>query len=80
MRRALLNVWIFDSLNEARIKAEAWRLDYNNERPDKALNYLSPVAYARKQQIQSGIGAVVCSEALSTNPRRPDSPKAVGAV
>lgn len=80
MRRELLNVWMFESLNEARSRAEQWRVDYNNERPHKALNYLSPVVYARKQQMENRIEAEVCSGALSTNPRRPDSPKAVRAV
>ena len=74
MRRELLNVWMFASLNEARSRTEQWRLDYNNERPHKALNYLSPVAYARKQQLESDTEAAGCSPALSTNPRRPDSP------
>ena len=80
MRRELLNVWMFGSLNDARSKAEEWRVDYNPERPHKALNYLSPVAYAKKQQLVNGIEAEVCSAALSTNPRRPDSPKAVRDV
>lgn len=77
MRRELLNVWMFENLNDARTKTEAWRVDYNNERPHKALRYLSPVVYAQKQQMKDDIEAEGCSEALSTNPRRSDSPKAV---
>jgi transposase InsO family protein len=48
LRRELLNAYLFDSLNEVRAMVEVWRLDYNTERPHKALGYLSPVAYAQK--------------------------------
>ena len=47
LRRELLNAFLFYSLNEAREMCENWRIDYNEERPHKALNYLSPVNYAR---------------------------------
>jgi putative transposase len=50
MRRELLNVYLFSSLHEVREKCEEWRQDYNNERPHKALGYLSPNAYLEKQQ------------------------------
>ena len=46
MRRELLNTYLFNSLSEVRIMAEEWRIDYNEERPHKALRYLSPVKYA----------------------------------
>jgi putative transposase len=46
MRRELLNTYLFNSLSEVRIMAEEWRIDYNEERPHKALKYLSPVKYA----------------------------------
>jgi putative transposase len=46
MRRELLNTYLFNSLSEVRIMAEEWRIDYNGERPHKALKYLSPVKYA----------------------------------
>lgn len=47
IRRELLNACLFNSLNEAREMCENWRVDYNEERPHKALNYLSPVNYAK---------------------------------
>jgi putative transposase len=47
MRRELLNTYLFTSLAEVRIMAEEWRIDYNEERPHKALKYLSPVKYAK---------------------------------
>lgn len=49
IRRELLNAYLFYSLAEVRIMTEEWRIDYNNERPHKALGYLSPVKYAEKR-------------------------------
>lgn len=46
IRRELLNTYLFYSLAEVRTMTEEWRYDYNNERPHKALGYLSPVRYA----------------------------------
>ena len=42
VRRELLNAYVFKSLTEVREKAEEWMIDYNNHRPHKALNYLTP--------------------------------------
>lgn len=47
LRRELLNAYLFYSLSEAREMCEMWRIDYNEERPHKTLNYLSPVNYAK---------------------------------
>src|SRR3954466_9181728 len=33
LRDELLNGWTFDSLFEAQVLIEAWRVDYNNHRP-----------------------------------------------
>lgn len=43
IRRELLNAYIFKSLDEVRKMAEEFRVDYNQNRPHKALNYRSPV-------------------------------------
>lgn len=50
IRRELLNAYIFYNLNEVREKSEQWRLDYNTERPHKALGYLPPIGYLKQQQ------------------------------
>lgn len=42
IRRELLNAYVFKTLNEVREKAEEWRIDYNQNRPHKALNYRTP--------------------------------------
>jgi putative transposase len=48
LRRELLNAYLFDSLQEVRIMCEEWRTYYNNQRPHKALKYLTPMKYAQK--------------------------------
>ena len=48
IRRELLNAYMFFTLHEARAMCENWRIDYNQERPHKALGYLSPLNYARQ--------------------------------
>ena len=70
MRRELLSACAFDSLKEARLLCEAWRIDYNHERPHKALGYLSPVLFAQKHQSNSEPKDQNSTDALSTNPRR----------
>ena len=42
LRDECLNVNWFTSLSDARKKVEAWRQDYNQERPHSSLNYLPP--------------------------------------
>ena len=48
LRRELLNAYLFNSLSEVRIMTEQWRIDYNSERPHKALGYRSPLKYAER--------------------------------
>ena len=44
-RDECLNVHWFSTLDDARVKIEAWRQEYNESRPHKALNQLSPLEY-----------------------------------
>jgi putative transposase len=55
MRRELLNAYLFNSLAEVRCLSEEWRLDYNAERPHKALGYLSPQRYASLYHKQAAL-------------------------
>ncbi len=48
LRDECLNEHWFVSLGHARTIIEAWRQEYNNERPKKALGGLTPTAYAHK--------------------------------
>ena len=46
LRDELLNETLFGSLGHARAALEAWRRDYNNERPHSKLSWQTPTAYA----------------------------------
>jgi putative transposase len=41
-----LNVHQFISIEDAKAKIEAWRVDYNQRRPHSALGHLTPNEYA----------------------------------
>jgi putative transposase len=45
LRDECLNVHLFFSVEDARQKVEAWRQDYNTERPHGSLNGLTPQEY-----------------------------------
>ncbi|WP_163791944.1 IS3 family transposase [Mycolicibacterium chitae] len=46
LRDELLNSWRFDSLREARVIIEDWRIDYNTNRPHSAHGELTPTEFA----------------------------------
>jgi putative transposase len=52
LRDECLNVTQFLSLEDAREKIEAWRIDYNAHRPHSSLGNLTPIEFARKRQEQ----------------------------
>lgn len=47
LRDELLNLWHFDSLLEARVHIEDWRIDYNTNRPHSAHGDLTPAEFAQ---------------------------------
>lgn len=47
LRDELLNAWHFDSLLEAQLITEDWRIDYNTHRPHSAHGDLTPNEFAR---------------------------------
>jgi putative transposase len=49
LRDECLNANWFTSLRDARRKIEAWRRDYNQERPHSSLDYMSPEEFARSR-------------------------------
>jgi putative transposase len=49
LRDELLNETLFRSLPHARSILEAWRADYNGQRPHSRLKWLTPNAYAAQQ-------------------------------
>src|SRR5262249_53304287 len=50
LRDECLNVHQFVSLEDAREKIEAWRLDYNQQRPHSALGHLTPSEFVTYRQ------------------------------
>lgn len=48
LRDECLNVNWFETIDEARVKIESWRVDYNESRPHQGLNDMAPIEYARK--------------------------------
>jgi putative transposase len=53
LRDELLNETLFRSLPHARATLDAWRRDYNAERPHSRLGWLTPIAYAACLQAPS---------------------------
>lgn len=49
-RDECLNENTFDSLNEAREEIERWRIDYNTNRPHRALGQQTPEGFARSNE------------------------------
>jgi putative transposase len=47
-----LNVHHFTSIEDAKMKIEAWRIDYNQRRPHSSLGHLTPNEYAQTRQDQ----------------------------
>jgi len=50
LRDECLNVHQFTSIEDARTKIEAWRVDYNQRRPHSSLGHLTPNEYAMTRQ------------------------------
>ena len=64
-----LNRELFGTLLEAQIILEAWRAEYNEERPHSALRYQTPSEYARQSTAQVDAKAVAINP--KTNRRTP---------
>lgn len=50
LRDECLNVHWFETIDEAKTKIEAWRVDYNVSRPHQALKELTPAEFAEKSR------------------------------
>lgn len=53
LRQECLNKHWFLSLDDARAKIEAWRWDYNENRPHSALEWATPTEFARRSGLQA---------------------------
>jgi len=52
LRDECLNVHQFMSIDDAKAKIEAWRVDYNQRRPHSSLGHLTPNEYVARRQEQ----------------------------
>ncbi|MGD9520087.1 MAG: integrase core domain-containing protein, partial [Armatimonadota bacterium] len=65
----------FGNLEEARAVIEAWREEYNTERPHSSLGYLTPAEFAgqcRQREVESGrcVGSGRATPSLSPHSTR----------
>ena len=56
LRDEFLAVKQFDSLLEAQVLIEDWRIEYNTKRPHSGLGWLAPAAYAERWEAQQHAG------------------------
>lgn len=77
LRRELLDAYLFHSLAEVRIMSEEWRIDYNTERPHKALGYLSPLLYAEQWAKRSEYIPQLYPQTASGNPPKVEAGRLV---
>lgn len=69
LRDEFLNETLFSSLRHARVELEAWRHDYNTERPHSALGNLTPIAYAaRNASVPQQAGALRSTGGFAPRP------------
>ena len=52
LRDECLNVHQFTSIEDARTKIEAWRVDYNARRPHSSLGHLTPNEFVAQRQAE----------------------------
>ena len=52
LRDELLAIEEFGTLLEAQVVIEAWRVEYNTQRPHSNLDWFSPAAYAERWREQ----------------------------
>ena len=61
LRDECLNVHQFTSIEDARAKIEAWRVDYNAHRPHSSLGHLTPNGFVAQRQAMRTVEEVILS-------------------
>jgi putative transposase len=54
LRDECLNAELFSDLLDARAKLEAWRTDYNENRPHSSIGNLTPIEFANRVSTDEG--------------------------
>ena len=73
LRDELLNETLFGSLGHSRAALEAWRRDYNTERPHSKLGWQTPTAYASTFRPRRDL-ALRCAKGSVPDPAAPVPP------
>jgi hypothetical protein len=74
LRDECLNVMQFMSLEDARAKIDAWRIDYNQRRPHSSPGHLTPSEFVRSRQAtRTREAAEPCSRQSAKGARRSES-------
>jgi len=82
LRDELLNETLFRSLAHTRAVLEAWRADYNHERPHSRLSWMSPAIYAaarRSAALRSTDGSAPRTAAIAAQPGITDGQTPIAA-
>ena len=79
-RDECLNEHWFLNLDHARVIIEAWRREYNEERPKKALNGLTPAEYARQLTAKPATVRIPAKTGYRSDSCRAPIPAHVGPV
>lgn len=61
LRDECLNVHQFTSIEDAKAKIEAWRLDYNARRPHSSLGHLTPNEFVAQRQVMRTVEEITFS-------------------
>ena len=61
LRDECLNVHQFTSIEDAKAKIEAWRVDYNQRRPHSSLGHLTPNEFVAQRQVVRTVEEVAFS-------------------
>ncbi len=79
LRNECLNAEVFMDLVDARRKLEAWRRDYNEQKPHPSIGNLTPVEYAASLRAETGKpGEASRARGAALRRRRPSSSAVLG--
>ena len=70
-RESILDLYLYDSIEEVREVPQAWVEDYNNARPHDSLGGLSPIGYRKKMNEKKSVPCGLGSASATPSPHYP---------